>query len=113
MAKDAVISELKKTLSNVQAPGITVEAMSPLKTSNEEKNHDTLNTEEDVEDTKKKQRVSSSRPRKQSAAKGKGKKGKKGMKRDASNASAKDLDKDDKSKSPKSKTRMAADIVDT
>ena len=35
------------------------------------------------------------------------------MKRDASNASAKDLDKDEKSKSPKNRSRMAADVVDT
>lgn len=35
------------------------------------------------------------------------------MKRDASNTSAKVLEKDEKSKSPKNKSRMAADVVDT
>lgn len=64
MAKDAVITQLKKTLTSVTATGITVEAMDRQKSSNEEKNHETLNTEEDVEDTKKKQRGSSSKPRK-------------------------------------------------
>lgn len=35
------------------------------------------------------------------------------MKRDASNTSAKVIEKDEKSKSPKNKSRMAADVVDT
>ena len=105
MAKDAVITELKKTLSDLPGPpGITVEAIDGHKSSIEEKN-DTLHTEEDLlDDAKKKPK------RKASAAKSKGKKGKKGMKRDASDKSVKDQDD---SKSPKNKSRLAADVVDT
>ena len=66
-----------------------------------------MTTEEDDEAQSKPKRGASAR--KKGTPKG-GKKGKKGMKRDASKAS---VNKDKDSKSPKNRTRMAADVVDT